>query len=159
MDCKEIYELIKLIDSSQLAYFELKDKDFYVKMDKSYHRENVEKLEKEHRVYGTEDNSKPCEVKTEEALDLNQKDSDSAQGNLECIVSPMVGTFYITPGPDKEPFVSIGDKVKKGKIICIIEAMKLMNEIECEVDGEIVEILVQNGNMVEYGEPLFKIRK
>lgn len=159
MDCKEIYELIKLIDSSQLAYFELKDKDFYVKMDKSYHRENIEKAEREHKVYVEEDNSKPCEVKQEEALDINQKASDLAKEDFEYIVSPMVGTFYVTPGPDKEPFVSVGDKVKKGKVICIIEAMKLMNEIESEIDGEIIEVLVQNGNMVEYGEPLFKIRK
>ena len=71
--------------------------------------------------------------------------------------SPIVGTFYRTPAPDADPYVDVGDMVKKGQILCIIEAMKLMNEIESEVDGRIMEILVENGKPVEYGEALFKI--
>ncbi len=74
------------------------------------------------------------------------------------IVAPMVGTFYAQPAPDKPPFVKVGDKVKKGQTICIIEAMKLMNEIESEHDGEIVKILTENEQMVEYGQPLFLIK-
>ncbi len=74
------------------------------------------------------------------------------------LVSPMVGTFYAQSSPDKPPFVKVGDKVKKGQTICIIEAMKLMNEIESEHDGEIVKILVGNEEMVEYGQPLFLIK-
>ena len=74
------------------------------------------------------------------------------------IKSPMVGTFYLKPDPNSNPYVEIGKKVKKGDILCIIEAMKLMNEIECEFDGEIAEILVKDGEMVEYGKPLFKIK-
>ena len=71
----------------------------------------------------------------------------------------MVGTFYTSPSPDKAPFVSVGDTVKTSSILCIIEAMKLMNEIESEVSGTIKEILVKNGEMVEYGQPLFKIKE
>lgn len=74
------------------------------------------------------------------------------------LVSPMVGTFYSQASPDKPPFVKIGDKVKKGQTICIIEAMKLMNEIESEFDGEIVKVLTKNEEMVEFGQPLFLIK-
>lgn len=74
------------------------------------------------------------------------------------LVSPMVGTFYSAASPDKPPFVKVGDKVKKGQTICIIEAMKLMNEIESEHDGEIVKILINNEEMVEFGQPLFLVK-
>ena len=70
----------------------------------------------------------------------------------------MVGTFYLAPSPDAAPFVNIGDTVKKGQTLGIIEAMKLMNEIECEYDGVVADVLVKNGEMVEYGQPLFVIR-
>jgi acetyl-CoA carboxylase biotin carboxyl carrier protein len=73
------------------------------------------------------------------------------------IKSPMIGTFYRAPGPDKPPFASVGDEVKPGKVICIIEAMKLFNEIECEVSGKIVKVLVDDASPVEYDQPLFLV--
>ncbi|URR35388.1 acetyl-CoA carboxylase biotin carboxyl carrier protein [Thermosynechococcus sp. HN-54] len=73
------------------------------------------------------------------------------------IVAPMVGTFYRAPAPDEPPFVEVGDTVKKGQVVCIIEAMKLMNEIESEVNGQVVEILVQNAEPIEYGQTLMRI--
>jgi acetyl-CoA carboxylase biotin carboxyl carrier protein len=73
------------------------------------------------------------------------------------IPSPMVGTFYRASGPDESPYVEVGDRIRVGQAVCIIEAMKLMNEIEAEVAGEIVEILVQNGEPVEYGQPLIRV--
>ncbi len=76
---------------------------------------------------------------------------------LVTITSPIVGTFYRSPSPDANPFVEIGSKVKKNQVLCIVEAMKLMNEIESETDGIVVKILVENGQPVEYGEPLFLI--
>ena len=96
------------------------------------------------------------EVKTvtPETTETNVKNIKE-EGNL--IVSPMVGTFYAKPSPDSSPYVEVGSTVKKGDVVCIIEAMKLMNEIESEFDGEIVEILVKNGEPVEYGKPLFRI--
>lgn len=78
--------------------------------------------------------------------------------NLHTIVSPMVGTFYRSSSPEAQPFVNIGDKVGEKTTVCIIEAMKLMNELEAEVKGEIAEILVENGQMVEYGQPLFLVK-
>lgn len=74
------------------------------------------------------------------------------------ITSPIVGTFYRAPSPDASPFVEVGSRVKKGQVLCIIEAMKLMNEIESDVDGEILEIYPQNAQPVEFGEPLFAVR-
>ena len=84
--------------------------------------------------------------------------SDVSDGNVSYITSPFVGTFYRSPSPDSAPFVDAGTRIKKGMVICIIEAMKLMNEIESELEGTIVQILVENGHTVEYGEPLFKIK-
>lgn len=78
--------------------------------------------------------------------------------DMHLIKSPIVGTYYASPGPEAEPFVTVGARVESGQVLCIIEAMKLMNEIESDVAGEVVQILVENGHPVEYGEPLFGIR-
>jgi acetyl-CoA carboxylase biotin carboxyl carrier protein len=78
--------------------------------------------------------------------------------DVHVIKSPIVGTFYASPSPNADPFVAVGAKVESGQVLCIIEAMKLMNEIESDVAGEVVQILVENGKPVEYGEPLFGIR-
>ena len=73
------------------------------------------------------------------------------------VKSPLVGVFYASPAPDAEPFVKVGDKVKKGDVLCIVEAMKLMNEITASHDGEIVDVCIQNGSVVEFGQTLFKL--
>ena len=78
--------------------------------------------------------------------------------DVHLIKSPIVGTYYSAPSPEAEPFVTVGARVESGQVLCIIEAMKLMNEIESDVAGEVVQILVENGHPVEYGEPLFGIR-
>ncbi len=82
----------------------------------------------------------------------------TAAANVHVVKSPIVGTFYASPSPEAEPFVTVGARVEAGQTLCIIEAMKLMNEIEADVAGEVVQILVENGHPVEYGEPLFGIR-
>jgi acetyl-CoA carboxylase biotin carboxyl carrier protein len=82
----------------------------------------------------------------------------AASAALHLIASPIVGTFYSSPSPTADPFVRVGDRVKKGQVLCIIEAMKLMNEIECDVDGVVAEIHPRNAQPVEFGEPLFGIR-
>ena len=91
--------------------------------------------------------------------EINQADSEPViEGNFKTIDSPIVGTFYNAPSPEADIYVKVGDVVKKGDVVCIVEAMKLMNEIEAECDGEIVEILVANEGPVEYGQPLFKLK-
>jgi acetyl-CoA carboxylase biotin carboxyl carrier protein len=90
------------------------------------------------------------------AHDSNKPTAPAADVHL--IKSPIVGTYYSSPGPQAEPFVTVGTRVESGQVLCIIEAMKLMNEIESDVAGEVIQILVENGHPVEYGEPLFGIR-
>lgn len=87
---------------------------------------------------------------------VSAEKSESQTGNV--VTSPLVGTFYAAPSQDLPPYVQVGDKVKKGQVLAIVEAMKLMNEIESDFDGEIVEIYVENGQPVEYGQKLFRIR-
>ena len=94
------------------------------------------------------------EKKVEEKVEQKNEVSEE----YKIVKSPMVGTFYSKSSPDAKPYVEVGSKVKKGNILCIVEAMKLMNEIESEFDGEIVEICVKDGEMVDYGKPLFKIK-
>ncbi|MCL6598441.1 MAG: acetyl-CoA carboxylase biotin carboxyl carrier protein [Alicyclobacillus macrosporangiidus] len=81
------------------------------------------------------------------------------EANIHIVKSPMVGTFYRAPAPDAPPYVEVGTKVTEKTVVCIVEAMKLMNEIEAEVSGEVVEVLAENGQLVEYGQPLFKIKR
>ncbi|MGL5330603.1 MAG: acetyl-CoA carboxylase biotin carboxyl carrier protein, partial [Peptostreptococcaceae bacterium] len=85
--------------------------------------------------------------------------NENIDEDIECIKSPIVGTYYEAISPEEEPFVKVGQTVLKGEVICIVEAMKLMNEISAEYDCEIVSIVAQNGKMVEYGQELFKVRR
>jgi acetyl-CoA carboxylase biotin carboxyl carrier protein len=99
-------------------------------------------------------------LKSNEKQELSLKeDAQKEETNLNIIKSPMVGTFYRAPSPDAPPYVDVGDRIKKDDVVCIIEAMKIMNEIESDVKGEIVEVLISNEEPVEYNQPLFKVRK
>lgn len=167
MDFEKIKELIKLVDSSGLAFFELQNENDHIKMDKSLVR-NVIRNEVDEVKF-----LKPIGNNTTEALEnqllkpffndkledmqVSENEKEIGNENLKVIASPMVGTFYSKVSPDSEPFVKVGDEVTKGKIICIVEAMKLMNEIESDFTGKIVKILVEDGQMVEYGQQLFKL--
>lgn len=164
MDIKEIKELIELINSSDIAYLEIETNDGRIKMDKSLTRNLVSDNSSKSVTYIEEkEEIKRNENKKESAKELVEeieKDKETFN-NLEGIIitSPMVGTFYSASSPDSDPFVKVGDKVKSGDILCIIEAMKLMNEIESEFNGEVIEVLVKDGDMVEYGTPIFKIKE
>ncbi|MBI5344569.1 MAG: acetyl-CoA carboxylase biotin carboxyl carrier protein [Deltaproteobacteria bacterium] len=92
-----------------------------------------------------------------EAPNEAKKEGKAQAENIKAVTSPMVGTFYRSPSPEAPPFVELGSIVKSGETLCIIEAMKLMNEVESEFNGKVVSILVENGQPVEYGEPLFHI--
>ena len=164
MDIKEIKELIELINSSDIAYLEIETNDGRIKMDKSLTRNLVSDNSSKSVTYIEEkEKIKRNENKKESAKELVEeiKKDKETFNNLEGIIitSPMVGTFYSASSPDSDPFVKVGDKVKSGDILCIIEAMKLMNEIESEFNGEVIEVLVKDGDMVEYGTPIFKIKE
>ena len=93
-----------------------------------------------------------------QSIQTTQPIQEEPKEEYKEIKSPMVGTFYSKPSPDKEAFVKVGDKVKKGQVVCIIEAMKLMNEIEAEFDGEVVKVCLNDGDAVEYGKRRFKLK-
>jgi acetyl-CoA carboxylase biotin carboxyl carrier protein len=101
----------------------------------------------------------PSAAATAAATAAAIKASDDADPNVVFITSPFVGTFYRAPGPDTANFCEVGSSVKQGQALCIIEAMKLMNEIESEANGTILDILVENGKSVEFGQKLFKLKK
>lgn len=151
MNFKEIKELIKLIDNSGLTEFHYEKDD--IKLT----------LKKEKVAYVSEPINVPQRVLTREELggtpNHDGEDDLPKEENLHIVKSPIVGVFYASKGPDADPFVKPGDQVKNGQVLCIVEAMKLMNEITSDADGELVEVLVSNQGAVEYGQPLFSIRK
>ncbi len=151
MNLKELKEIIDIVTS--------KDSIEELEIEKSGVRLRIKKSNNNHAVVAPAASitavSAPPMVSASSPASLSQEVDDG----LFYIKSPIVGTFYRSPSPDTEPFVSAGDFVEKGAVVCIIEAMKLMNEIESEVAGEVVSVLVENGQPVEYGERLLAIRQ
>lgn len=98
------------------------------------------------------------EAKQSSSPFIQPEDNTQPDDGSKPVSSPMVGVFYAAPSPDKDPYVTVGSKVKKGDVLCLIEAMKLMNEVTAEQSGEIVKVCVDNGQVVEYGQPLFMIK-
>ena len=161
MDYAAIEKLIKIVNESDLRELELEESGLKIKMSKNVYSNRTDNV-KEATIISTPVVTNESVV-TSEVNIIEKKETavTTTQSSLEdCIIvkSPMVGTFYAAPSEDAESFVKVGDKVSKGDILCIVEAMKLMNEIECENDGVIAEILVSNGEVVEYGQPLIAIR-
>lgn len=161
----EVKELIELINNSNLSYFEMRDEKEFIKMDKSITRNYVSNsndlCDNSSNKLAITDLSNDVDIKTEvkENVEENHVSQNNDDDDMEVIVSPIVGTFYESMSPDDDPFASVGQKISKGEVVCIVEAMKLMNEISAEFDCEIVSVLSENGKMVQYGEPLFKVRR
>ena len=102
--------------------------------------------------------AKPVVVPEQAVTVVQKQEEEKKEEEYKVVKSPMVGTFYSKSSPNVKPYVEVGSKVKKGDILCIVEAMKLMNEIESEFDGEVVEVCAKDGEMVDYGKPLFKLK-
>ena len=154
MDYKEIKKLMDDMGNSKLEELEIEFPDgVKISMKKSEKREVIVEP---HVIEASAPMSVPA-VRPQEEKGIVAVE-DKKEENYKVIKSPMVGTFYASSSPDKDPYVKVGDKVSKGQVVCIVEAMKLMNEIESEFDGEVVEICVKNEDVVEYGTPLFKIK-
>lgn len=151
MDIKDVEKLIQLFQGSDITKVRWTQGDNHLLLEKN---SRVEVLTQQEVVLaprnlpsnGTAETARPA-AKIEENKE-----------NLYFVEAPLVGTFYRSASPDKPPFIKVGDKVKKGTTLCIIEAMKLMNEIESEVSGEVVSILVENAHSVEFGTKIFGIR-
>lgn len=149
----EIKQLIELIDESTLDEFELETKDSKILLKK--HKTVVATAVQEASIAVT-----PAQTAPVTPAAAPQVEASTAEDvNLEVITSPMVGTFYASASPEDANFVSVGSKVSAQSVVCIVEAMKLFNEITADIDGEIAEILVSSGELVEFGQPLFKVRK
>lgn len=150
MEYKEIKQLMDDMGNSKLSSIDIEFPDgIKISMTKT--------TEKGLSVV-TAEQTMPVTVEVPQVPAKQEKKDLEMTESFKIIKSPMVGTFYASSSPDKPPYVKVGDKIKKGQVVCIVEAMKLMNEIESEFDGEIAEICIKDGEMVEYGKPLFKIK-
>lgn len=148
MEFEKMIELIKNVSDSNLTQFQIEEDGFKLSM----------KTDKQSKVVVQKQESIPKEIQSvamDEIKPAEQKEIKKAEGNV--VKSPLVGTFYSASSPDSAPFVKVGDTVKKGQVLGIVEAMKLMNEIESEFDGVVKEIQIENEQVVEYGQPLFVI--
>ena len=151
MTLDEIKELIRVFGrNTRLGSLKIKEGDFEIEL---------EKLSAE--ISSAEPVTIAPAAAEQKAVEAEVKDAPSKTEEKagELITSPMVGTFYEAPSPDSPPFVKVGDRVRKGQTLCILEAMKIMNELEAEYDCKILEILVQDGQPVEYDTPLFRVEK
>jgi acetyl-CoA carboxylase biotin carboxyl carrier protein len=157
----ELRELVTLITKNELTHFELEREGFHVKVSRGPQVEGAappvaaaaaapEKLSTSASGQGVPTAPPHPGAQAEEAASEDQ--------DLHIIISPIIGTFYRSPSPTADSFVRIGSKVEPNTVVCIIEAMKLMNEIQAETSGEVVKIYVENGQAVEYGQPLFGIK-
>jgi len=154
MNLKEIKELIEMLPDTYVSKIEIERSGLKVRIrkggDVTYHPTMPRMEYPPHAIVA------PTIVETSPDL-AEPREVEPEKSNQITVTAPIVGSFYRSSSPDKPPYVEVGDVVKKGQILCIIEAMKLMNEIESETAGKIVQVVVENGSPVEYGQPLFVI--
>ncbi|TCT12295.1 acetyl-CoA carboxylase biotin carboxyl carrier protein [Natranaerovirga pectinivora] len=157
MEFNQVLELMKAFSESDIHTLKYEHKEFKLKLDKESVGKNIVVTQQQPTMMSTEPIAAQS-VAAQAPVVTENKLVAQVEENYNIIKSPIVGTFYSSPSPEAKDYVEVGSKVKKGQVLCIIEAMKLMNEIESEFDGEVVEILVKNEGMVEFGQPLFKIK-
>jgi len=149
LDIKDIKDLIITINNTDIEIVEIEKGDIRILISKGSSNKVKD---------STIISSSHVEAEVNNEI-MESKENTLEDESLYIVKSPMVGTYYEAPGPGEESFVKVGSIVEKGQTLCIIEAMKLMNEIEAEVSGEVVEILVNNEDIVQFGQPLMKIRR
>ena len=162
MDFKQIKDLINLINDSKIGELKIEDKEFKLRIRHQNCQPNggnTVYVPPEVASASASEATGSMGAGNEEAITETTKGSEESaeDQNLIIVNSPMIGTFYRSSGPDKPPYVKVGDHVNKEDVLCIIEAMKLFNEIESEISGRIVKVLVENEAPVEYDQPLFLI--
>lgn len=163
LNIQEIKEIIKLIDQSSIDEFTYETNGTSITMKKAAAGSALAVQPVVQAAPAVPEAKQETAVQAAPAAPIQTQESapeQKAQADYDYeIVSPMVGTLYRASNPESDPFVSVGSKVNKNTTVCIVEAMKLFNEIEAEVDGEIVEILAEDGELVEFGQPLFRVKK
>lgn len=157
MDIKDIQNLIKFVSRAEVSEVKYKTKDFEITIKTPLGGSEMSYMPQP-AVYHTAPQA-PQQTQAPAAAPAQTSIADPAadDSNYVTIKSPMIGTFYRKPAPDKDVFVNVGDEVSVGKVVCVIEAMKLFNQIESEVSGKIVKILVDDATPVEYDQPLFLV--
>ena len=154
MDLTEIRKIMKLMDEHGLSQFQYEKEDFNLKLKKGTDLEEIQKL-----IASVPSGGGQIAAPAPAAAIATALDGDASKGpSGEAISSPMVGTFYRKPTPDDPDFVSVGDTISEGQTLCIIEAMKVMNEIKAERSGTIVQICVDDGTPVQFGDDLFRVQ-
>jgi acetyl-CoA carboxylase biotin carboxyl carrier protein len=156
MDINLIKKLIKIVEQSEITEFSVQEGDLKVSISK----QNI--LPANFQIQPNYEQSKPQQAQpplNSAVVSVSEDRPEKPADNLHEVRSPIVGTFYRAPAPDADVYVNVGDSVSTGSVLCLIEAMKLMNEIESDADGKIVKILVENASPVEYNQPLFLIQK
>ncbi|WP_426348658.1 acetyl-CoA carboxylase biotin carboxyl carrier protein [Alloiococcus sp. CFN-8] len=151
MNLKEVKELVNIMNENNLSLIEIAEEGKKIKLAKNFFSDNEVRSSAPQAIQEAKSSTK------EEAMEV-VKETSAAPDNAYYVTSPMVGVFYSSASPEAAPFVKVGSKVKKGDVICIIEAMKLLNEILAERDGEITDIYVSNETVVEFGQKLFQMR-
>lgn len=152
MNLNEIQDLIKFVSKSGVSEVEIERKDFKIIIK----AESKAKAE-QHVIYQAAAPQAPAQIAAPAAAPVAETPVVSDDSRYITVKSPMIGTFYRSTSPDKDPFVSVGSTIQKGSPVCIIEAMKLFNEIESEIAGKIVKVLVDDATPVEYDQPLFLV--
>ena len=159
MNIKEIKELVKMLDGTDISELTFESEGSKVSIKKGTNISNIT-YQTPNLQYSSPNLMPPTAVPTQPAPATADEENNEGLGpNQVLINAPMVGTFYRAPSPEAEPYVQVGQNVEDGQVVCIIEAMKLMNEIESEWRGKIVQVLVENAQPVEYGQPLFVLEK
>jgi len=153
MDLRKLKTLIDLVEASDISELELTEGEEKVKISR---QKNVG-ASLTPANYVQQPIQPPVNQQPQVQSEIPIEKMDSTSANSNAITSPMVGTFYRSASPDLAPFIDIGSTVKKGETLCIIEAMKILNEIEADKEGTITKILIENGQPVEFGQPLFEI--
>jgi acetyl-CoA carboxylase biotin carboxyl carrier protein len=156
MDFKQIQELIKLINTSNIGEVSVEQKDFKITIKQKEEHITQVMAPAQYQQFPAQPISQPNPQQATPSQAAEKIPETTS--NTITIKSPMIGTFYRRPSPDKPNFLEVGDEVSPGKVVCIIEAMKLFNEIESEVSGKIIKILVEDSSPVEYDQPLFLVQ-
>jgi acetyl-CoA carboxylase biotin carboxyl carrier protein len=152
LNIAEVRELANLVEEHGFTDFEFENEKIRIRLSKNPAPQII-------HAAPAQIQSAPNAAAANKTEGVSTENIVSADDGLHKITSPIVGTFYSSPSPDKEPYVKVGSKVSSETTVCIVEAMKLMNEIQAEVSGEVVKIYAENGQPVEYGQPLFGIKK
>jgi acetyl-CoA carboxylase biotin carboxyl carrier protein len=158
MNQKEIKELIEFLIEKDITEFELERGDVKLRVKRGHETHYVSAPAVQAVPVAAAPAASPAKPSAPAPV-AAPAPPPSDDADLHYVKSPIVGTYFEAPSPGSPPFIKVGDKVKEGQVLCIVEAMKLMNEIEADATGEIAKILVSNGQPVEYGMPLFAIRK